>query len=125
MKAFDAELYGLYREHVFLQNRLVPQKYKEIQQSQRLHLVKSQFYDNRSDVTSNSTLLIMEPKSASLDEIITFFSTFSSENVLQFHSLYGLSLVIDKIAESSPSTATVPDEAFKCINYEQWEVTKE
>ena len=125
VKAFDAELYGLYREHVFLQNRLVPQKYKEIQQSQRLHLVKSQFYDNRSDVTSNSTLLIMEPKSASLDEIITFFSTFSSENVLQFHSLYGLSLVIDKIAESSPSTGTVPDEAFKCVNYEQWEVTKE
>ena len=124
VKSFDAELFGKYREHVFLRNQLVPKQYKEIQSNQRLFVIKSQAYDNREDVLNSSTIRVITPKSASVGEIAANFQSYSEYNIIRFHSLYGLSLTQEKDESSSPA-ANVPDTAFACINYEQWELKNE
>ena len=122
VKSFDKELHGQYREHVFLQNQLVPKKYKEIQPNQRIFLIKSQAYDNRENIINDSTIQVITPRSASVAEIKTNLLTYSEDNVIRFHSLYGLSLAEEKGEDFSPAPTLVPNKAFACINYEQWEL---
>ncbi len=116
VKTFDQEFHGQYREHVFLQNPLVPQKYKE--SSGTIHaVVAASNSDILSDLTSNSSVKVAQFNSPiSVRDLVNYFEPFSGEPVLRLHSMYGLQFADNQF------NATAMDNALQCMDYEQWDI---
>ena len=136
INTFDEYFYGLYREHSFLQNPAVPQKYKVRNPQEPLLWIKAPAYESHPEVENNSTLHQLfaqnQKTGATMKEILEFMEPFAKNDIIYFHSLYGVLTDISSDPETPPISQDNEinteegehdlNKAFRCVNYEQWEV---
>ncbi len=116
LKAFDEEFSDIYREHSFLQNPLVPSKYRHVKSDNVMFLIKTAVYDQR-DLNLTSLKIVNDTSSVDWrEDIIRDFKAYTQEDVLRFHSMYGPPFSVG----DSLKAAAEPG-YFQCTNYEQWE----